>query len=1255
MKRIRTFQNYHRHTYLTNPRVPDSVVSNKDYALRATELGHKIISSCEHGYQGRYIETYELHNEFNLKFVFSSEAYWVWDRKESDTTNCHIFLGAKNEQGRQAINDILSEANISGFYRQARIDPELILALPENDVIITTACVAFWKYPNIDLFLKQLKSHFKENFFLEVQYHNTVVQKELNKRILTLHNQLDIPIIMGCDSHYIKPQDSALRTDFLFSKGMEYPDEAGWYMDYPDGDIAWERFKLQGVLSESEIADAMDNTNVFMDVEEYDCACFNKEIKCPTLYPNLTQEEKDEEYKKLVWAGWNNYKTTVPEEKHEYYESEIQKEIDTVVETKTSDYFIDDYYIIKKGIENGGVITSTGRGSGVSFFTNKLLGFTEVDRIAAAVKMYPERFMSATRILQAKTLPDLDINVADQEPFALAQKQILGEDHAYPMIAYGTYKRSAAWKLYAKSQNVDFDTANEVSKQLKRYEEAVKLANDDEKDSIDIFDYVEPKFQEIYEHSEIYQGIIDSWSIAPCSYLLYQGSIRKEIGLVRIKNKLCCLMDGHWAEDYKFLKNDLLKVKVVDLISRTFQRIGIPRLTVRELLAKCPPEDKVWDVYRKGCTIGINQVEQPGTSSRVGKYSPTNISELCAFVAAIRPGFKSMYKQFESRKPFSYGIKSLDDLIRTPEFPQSYILYQEMSMEVLHYAGIDMAETYTIIKNIAKKRVEKVIAYKDIFLEGMEKRLIKDEGLFENEAEEVAKNIWQILEDSSRYAFNACLPGSTKLFRKAPGGPKELQAKDWEYTIEEMYNVANDLNFDEVAGASTVRRRYHTKGYGTGYSMFGDGKIYVNDIVGIFPAGRDVIYRVITENGCRIKCTGNHRLMTPNGLKSLATLNPGSILVTFTKNENSAGTKNRLGFYKELSPIVFIEELGEEDIFDVAMRGPAYNFLHESGIVAGNSHSYCVAIDSLYGAWLKTYYPMEFYETYLRVQNESGDKDKMNSAKEEAEKYFKIKFVPFRFGQDNRNINANLKDHSISSALSSIKGFGKEMGEILYSLGKQDYKHFTDVLLDLSNSGIGKTKVQPLIKVDYFEKFGNSKQLLKLSNMYYDFFKEGTAKSIKKSKVEDSPLIVKLLSKYANGNKKDGSPALSWTIIDMNSLLHSCEETILNLDIKDFDLKLKIKAQEDILGYFMPTGKDEDRPKLLVQDVKPLIRKADGEQFGLSYFCKSLGSGIQTRFTVVNSVIKKCGEVKKGDIIYCTKKPTLNKGFFRMEAYKPLF
>lgn len=327
-------------------------------------------------------------------------------------------------------------------------------------------------------------------------------------------------------------------------------------MDYPDGETVYERFARQGVLTHSQIVEAMENTNRFLSVEEYDGHIFDSTIKMPTMYPGWTQEEKDQEYRRVVQAGWDAYKIQISSAKIPLYEDEIEKEVRVVETTSMADYFLINHSVIKKGIENGGVLTTTGRGSAVSWITNKLLGFTEVDRIAASVKMYPDRFMSAARILQSGSLPDIDYNVADAEPFARAQKEILGDDHAYPMLAYGTMKKSKAWKLYAKSQGIPFEVANEVSNQIKKYENALKHAEDDERDTVDPLDYIDPKYHDVYQGSSSYLELIDSWSIAPCSYLLYSGSIRREIGLVRIKDNICCLMDGHWAEECHFLKND---------------------------------------------------------------------------------------------------------------------------------------------------------------------------------------------------------------------------------------------------------------------------------------------------------------------------------------------------------------------------------------------------------------------------------------------------------------------------------------------------------------------------------------------------------------------------------------------------------------------------------------------------------------------------------------------------------------------------
>lgn len=400
------YQNYHKHDSYTNVRISDSVTKLEEYAKRAVELGHGILASTQHGWQGSQGEVVKLARKYNLKPVIGAEAYWVKDRFEQDRTNCHIVILAKNENGRKALNDVLSEANISGFYGQPRLDIPLILSLPANDVVVTTACIAYHRYEDIDDITLQFYNHFKDNFYLEVQSHCVDSQIKLNQHLLDLHNKYGIKLIAGCDSHYIKPEDAQARTDFLISKGMNYPDEENWYLDYPDGDTLYKRFAKQCVLSHEEILEAIYNTNILLEVEDYDERLFNTEIKMPTLYPNLSQEEKDNIYKDLVYQSWDKYKQTVPVEQWAHYEEEIGKEVQTVIDTKMSDYFIINYHIIKKGKENGGNLTKSGRGSGVSFFTNMLLGFTEVDRISAKIKMYPERFMSTTRILQSGSLPD---------------------------------------------------------------------------------------------------------------------------------------------------------------------------------------------------------------------------------------------------------------------------------------------------------------------------------------------------------------------------------------------------------------------------------------------------------------------------------------------------------------------------------------------------------------------------------------------------------------------------------------------------------------------------------------------------------------------------------------------------------------------------------------------------------------------------------------------------------------------------------
>lgn len=100
-----TYVNYHRHSCVSNILLTDSAATNEDYARRAAELGHKVLSSCEHGTQGNY----------------------------------------------------------------------------------------------------------RDSMMLEVQYHDMEKQKEINRFLLSLYRKYGIPLIMGTDSHFIYPEDAALR------------------------------------------------------------------------------------------------------------------------------------------------------------------------------------------------------------------------------------------------------------------------------------------------------------------------------------------------------------------------------------------------------------------------------------------------------------------------------------------------------------------------------------------------------------------------------------------------------------------------------------------------------------------------------------------------------------------------------------------------------------------------------------------------------------------------------------------------------------------------------------------------------------------------------------------------------------------------------------------------------------------------------------------------------------------------------------
>ena len=178
-------------------------------------------------------------------------------------------------------------------------------------------------------------------------------------------------------------------------------------------------------------------------------------------------------------------------------------------------------------------------------------------------------------------------------------------------------------------------------------------------------------------------------------------------------------------------------------------------MTVDELLEAVKDDKEVWDLYAKGFTIGLNQVEREKSSQRCMTYKPKNVAELSAFIAGIRPGFASMLSTFINRQPFSYNIPSLDKLLATKEIPDSFLLYDEQILRILKAAGIPGAKAYATTKAIKKKKTDKVLAAKEDFKTGFTKYLKETEGASEEKAHRIVEQIWRIIEDAANYMFCA--------------------------------------------------------------------------------------------------------------------------------------------------------------------------------------------------------------------------------------------------------------------------------------------------------------------------------------------------------------------------------------------------------------------------------------------------------------------------------------------------------------------
>jgi len=164
---------------------------------------------------------------------------------------------------------------------------------------------------------------------------------------------------------------------------------------------------------------------------------------------------------------------------------------------------------------------------------------------------------------------------------------------------------------------------------------------------------------------------------------------------------------------------------------------------------------RTWELICSGQTKGVFQLESNLGKSWAKRIRPTNIEELAALIALIRPGClkaiidgKSMTQHYVDRKngaeATSYLHDSLEPILKST---QGVLVYQEQSMQIAQViAGFNLQQGDDLRKAIGKKQAGLMAEVKDSFLDGA-----VETGLV---SREIAEEIFGWIEKSNRYAFN---------------------------------------------------------------------------------------------------------------------------------------------------------------------------------------------------------------------------------------------------------------------------------------------------------------------------------------------------------------------------------------------------------------------------------------------------------------------------------------------------------------------
>ena len=722
----------------------DSVTKFTDYIEQAKAWGMTAIAFTEHGSVMSWVKKKETCEKYGLKYIHATEAYLTESLDNKVRDNYHVCLYAKNFDGVKELNKMLSIANNrqDGHYHYVpRITFEELYATSDN-IIIATACTGgVFRSENKGLkneYIEFLEKN-KHRSFLEVQHHNTTEQKKHNELILKLHARYNIPIIVATDTHALNETHIKGRDILQKAKNIHFKGEDGWDLVMRNYDEVVEALRIQGVLTQEQIIEGLENTNKLANmVEEFE---LSRSPKYPKLYENPLDE-----LKKRINKGVKEKKINKKANYKSEYLPRIYEELETYIHNDAVDFLLLDSDI-KDYARSNGVFCGYSRGSVSGSLIAYLIGMTDVDSVK--FNMNFQRFMNKERI----SLADVD---SDWEP---NQRDFI-KRHIYEMqgvycadiITFNTIALKGAVKDVARALGYSVDIADQINKQIDANEKEMRN-----------------QYPDIFEYVDIINGTIVSIGSHPCGTVVSPIPLDENMGLCSLSTNEnpITMLNMKEIDGLNYVKLDILGLDNIEIINETCKMAGIERLTPDNIV----DDEKVWLDIRENTAFifqwesdsaqaYLKQLFSDETVNKIKKLNP-NFKYIDLFSVgngAIRPAGQSYREELAKGTFHDNGHEALNSFM-SPTL--GYCVYQEQIINFLNqFCGFTMGEGDVVRKGFAKKLgTEQFIPrIKSGFIQTMKEKY----NVTEEESERLIVSFLKVIEDASSYLFslNHSLPYS---------------------------------------------------------------------------------------------------------------------------------------------------------------------------------------------------------------------------------------------------------------------------------------------------------------------------------------------------------------------------------------------------------------------------------------------------------------------------------------------------------------